>query len=185
MFDFTIPVVGRNRHMNRKITNDVENFFHSYCDAIDYRRWDEFDDIFTNEADLYYNNRLFGFLIGKKGKKREVMSWLKNVFGKHGFTSHMVSNVSIDTKGINLNDIKTVNGIELVATAKVANYQCIGPITYFSSGTYRHTLIYKGNQLKSKKLYETAGVFYPVLSFSNCIVLLALWLGIKSVTYLT
>lgn len=152
-----------------KITKNVEDFFFDYAHALDERDWTLMDEIFTQDAEMYYNNRLFGILIGKKGKKLEIIKWLKSVFKMHGFTSHLISNIHIRTS--HTDEEELCDGLVVKASAKLSNYQTIGPFAYFSSGTYEHELIYCGGKLKSRKLYESAGVFAPVLTFENCFVL--------------
>jgi hypothetical protein len=72
---------------------DIQDLQTSYSHAIDFRRWDELDDVFTPDAFIDYT--VFG---GPKGTYPEIKEYLRNTMPIFSGYYHMVatSKVTID-----------------------------------------------------------------------------------------
>ena len=70
---------------------EIHDLLVRYATAIDTRRWDELDGVFTADAVLDY--RSAG---GIRGSFGEVRAWLSEVLGFFRWTQHLVGNQAVD-----------------------------------------------------------------------------------------
>jgi hypothetical protein len=70
---------------------EIHDVLVRYADAIDHRRWEDLDKVFTEDALLDY--RSAG---GIRGSFEEVRAWLSRVLTVFSWTQHLVVNHCID-----------------------------------------------------------------------------------------
>lgn len=73
---------------------EIQDLLVSYSHAIDFRRWDELDDVFTPDAFIDYT--VFG---GPKGPYPEIKEYLRNTMPIFSSYYHMVSTSKIEIEG--------------------------------------------------------------------------------------
>lgn len=144
------------------ITCEIEKFCERYCRMFDERDWSLFDELFIEESELYFDNKIFGIPFGKKGKSKEVLKWLKEIFYFHNYSSHRMSNATI---------VDVTNEDIYIVHCGMENYQTLLFFTYFSSAKYilhlRENTCEKQNNLICVYVHEIGGVFSPVVTFNN------------------
>jgi len=115
---------------------EIEDLLVSYCTAIDTKKFDDLNSVFTPDAHIDYTSAG-----GVKGAFPEVKQWLAEVLAMFPMTQHSVTNFAIKVEGDR-------------AISRCAFYNPMGvPISegeeglklYFFGGYYNDTLIRTGD----------------------------------------
>jgi len=72
----------------------IQDLLVAYSHAIDFQRWDELDDVFTEDAHIDYT--VFG---GPKGPFPEIKEYLRNTMPMFAGYYHMVSTSKVEIAG--------------------------------------------------------------------------------------
>lgn len=73
---------------------EIQDLLVRYADAIDQRKWDQLDSVFTADADIDYT--AFG---GPAGRYPEIKIWLENALAVSPGYQHLVANADIRVSG--------------------------------------------------------------------------------------
>lgn len=87
-------MVERNRLQEIFDRLEIEDVLVRYCTAIDSRKWDGLDSVFTQDAFIDYTSAG-----GVKGKLPEVRKWLSEVLNLFSMSQHVIGNFVIKVEG--------------------------------------------------------------------------------------
>lgn len=155
--------------LKREIKADVGDFFVEYSDIIDNKRWEAYEELFTKDSELEYDNKVFGLQAGKKGDLRVVAKWLKGMMNQHSDSQHLISTISVDfPESVTKHMLESRKDLVVKAKGKLVNSQRIFFLSYLCFGTYHHELVYEEGRWKSRKLVsKNRGSLIPVASIEQ------------------
>lgn len=72
----------------------IDRLLSDYAEAIDRRRWDDLDAVFSHDAVIDYTASG-----GRRGTRDEIKTWLAEALASFAVTQHFVTNRRIDVEG--------------------------------------------------------------------------------------
>ncbi|MFG2777854.1 nuclear transport factor 2 family protein [Streptomyces prunicolor] len=72
---------------------EILDLFHRYADALDFKRWDDLDDLFTEDV----ASEWFG--VHRIDGREQVVGFIRDLVGKVGRTHHMIGNFRVSFTG--------------------------------------------------------------------------------------